>query len=72
MGRTDVIVDELDFGQRERVVDAHVNGGLHHDVYKVHDLVPEEERPRPQPCTQQLSSAGIAGNSIHELPNIAG
>lgn len=56
--RTDVVVDELDFGQRERVVDAHEDGGLHHDVYEVHDLVAEEERRRPQPCTQSPNSTG--------------
>ncbi len=50
MGRTDVVVDELDLGQREGVVDAHEDGGLHHNVYQVHDLVPEKERSRPQPC----------------------
>lgn len=33
LGHTDVVVDEFDLGQCERIVDAHEDGRLHHNVY---------------------------------------
>ncbi len=55
--RTDVVVDELDLGEREGVVYAHEDRWLHQDVDQVHDLVPGKERHCAQACAQTGSTA---------------